>query len=74
MSKTYSIACTKCKQHLWVAQGNGYPTPTNMNFYSGEKKTMKALEQFFIDHFKHPLIFDDNCEGSLDDYDDVTPD
>lgn len=73
MSRTYSIACTQCKKSLWVAQGHGYPKPERLTFYSGEPETMRALTQFLIDHFQHPLVFDDNCEGGLDDYEDVTP-
>jgi len=74
MSKTFSIACTQCKKQLWIAQGHGYPIPTKLSFYSGEPETIEALENFLMDHFKHPLIFDENCESDLMDYEDMTPD
>jgi len=73
MSRTFSIACTQCKKKLWVAQGQGDMKPERFIFYSGQPETMEALKQFLLEHFQHPLVFDDNCEGDLEDYDDVTP-
>jgi hypothetical protein len=72
MSRTFSIACTQCRKSLWVAQGLGYPKPENLIFYSGAEPIL-ALEQFLLEHFQHPLVFDDNCEGEIEDYEDVTP-
>jgi len=72
MSRTFSIACTKCKKSLWVAQGQGDPKPERLRFYRGVE-TIRALEHFLIEHFRHPLVFDEDCEGDLADYEDVTP-
>lgn len=73
MSRTYSIACTQCKKHLWIAQGQGYDAIERLTVYT-VPESRKKLERFLIDHYRHPLIFDDNCEHLPDDYEEVMSD
>jgi hypothetical protein len=61
MSQTYSIACTQCKCHLWIAQSSVY---TDIRVYT-KKEYMDALQAFLYEHRKHPLVFDDNCESQM---------
>ena len=70
MSRTYSIACSQCKKHLWIAQGSGYHKITKVTVYNANKYR-EALENFFIEHYRHPLIFDDNTESLPSDYEEV---
>jgi hypothetical protein len=32
---------------------------------------MEALKKFFGDHMGHPLVFDENCESELADWDEI---
>lgn len=64
MSRTLSIACTRCRKHLWIAQGQA-------GFYSGEPKTMEALKCFLFAHEGHPLIFADNIKTDISDFDEI---
>ena len=69
MSTTYSIACRDCKTHLWIAQsscGNGH-------LYTGEPHTMKALESFLFAHMSHELVFADNCNTEIGDWEEIEP-
>lgn len=43
MSICYHIVCLKCKKYLWIGQ-------SPQTFYSGEKNTMSALEDFLFTH------------------------
>lgn len=70
MSRTYSIACTKCREHVWIAQ-RGVCSPT---LYSGSPHTMAALKTFLFAHEGHPLIFGDNCNTEIADYKEVDTD
>lgn len=71
MSRTYSIACTQCKKHLWIGQGSGYDKIEKLKIYTAPDNRIR-LEKFLIEHYRHPLIFDDNCEHLPDDYEEVT--
>jgi len=58
MSRTLSISCNKCREHLWIGQGVG-------SLYSGEPDTMEALRQFLFKHEttpskRHTLTFEDD--------------
>ena len=67
MSRCYSIACTQCRKHIWIAQAgfSGYV------LYYGQPHTMKALRDFLFEHAKHPLVFDENEEGSVSEMDEI---
>jgi len=68
MSRTFSIACHDCKQHLWIAQssaGKGH-------IYIDELRK-KALYIFLMAHRGHTLVFDNNCEGVIVDYNEIEP-
>lgn len=69
MSQTFSIACTKCKKHLWIAQAS-YGDKHKGYLYSGKKYSV-ALFQFLMEHRGHPLIFDENCESDIVDFEEV---
>jgi hypothetical protein len=69
MSDTFSIACRDCKKHLWIAQGS------NRDKSVGHLYTVKpraaALYSFLREHQKHNLVFDENCESDIADYEEV---
>lgn len=70
MSRTYAIACTQCRKRLWIAQGAGYEKITRISVYTNEK-SINGLTQFLTDHYRHPLIFDDNCESDIAEFDEI---
>lgn len=70
MSRTYDIACTQCRKALWIGQAS--VGQRSGRIYSGESKTMAALNAFLWEHRDHPLIFTD--DEKLDDYDRVDDD
>jgi hypothetical protein len=51
MSQTHSIVCDATKEKLWIGQGTGPMTC----FYSGERKTMEALQWFLQKNREHTL-------------------
>lgn len=69
MSQTYSIACKDCQKHIWMAQarhsekksGHVYTTPEHA----------KNLFEFLIDHEGHELLFGQNCDEPILDYEEV---
>jgi hypothetical protein len=61
MSTTYSIACRDCKKHLWIAQGR---KDGSGHLYSGAE-AIGGLYKFLREHQGHSLIFDENCEGEI---------
>ena len=63
MSKTFSIACNDCKVHFWISQANH----DRGHIYTGEKHAA-ALHKFLMDHRKHSLVFDENCESDIAEY------
>lgn len=69
MSRTYDIACTQCKKALWIGQVGG--SNERGYIYSGEPRTMAALNEFLWDHAGHPLIF--TMGENLEDYEEVEP-
>jgi hypothetical protein len=69
MSQTFSIACKDCKEHLWIAQGS-FANKKRGNIYTSDKHK-KALYEFFRRHQGHNLIFDENCETEIADYEEV---
>ena len=69
MSETYSIACTDCKKHIWIAQGS-YSDIKNGHIYNS-KLYSKALFEFLIDHKGHNLVFDKNCDIPIADYEEI---
>lgn len=60
MSVNHSIACTVCRERLWVAQVNG----NSRTFYSGEPGTMAELGKFLFAHRGHALVFD--CTDAIE--------
>jgi hypothetical protein len=60
MSVTYGIACTQCKQILWVGQGS--------ILYN---ETVVDTAGFLHEHRGHPLVFEDACADRFDDYEEV---
>ena len=67
MSNTYSIGCRDCKKCLWIAQGSS----GNRALYSEEAHTMAALEAFLFEHQGHALVFDDNINSEILDWEKI---
>jgi hypothetical protein len=65
MSQTFSIACRDCKVHLWIAQGR---SPVDGHVYTGSGA---AIYAFLQKHRKHELVFDENCETDIADYEEI---
>lgn len=49
MSNTFDIVCVKCKEKLWVGQGQ--------TLYFREEHTMEKFKEFLFEHQNHPLMF-----------------
>lgn len=73
MSKTFSIACRECQKHVWIAQGIGVPSAEFNTFYSGDPGIMDALKGFLFVHAGHNLVFGDNCESPIIDWEEIKP-
>lgn len=58
MSQTFSIACPKTKQRVWIGQGIGWMD----SFYSGDDTTMETLRQFLNAHLGKPLVVLEDME------------
>lgn len=74
MSDTFSIACTQCREHLWIAQG--WPrkdAPTNACHVYTADGHGQAMTDFFFRRLGHPLIFGNNCDYPILDYKEVGP-
>ncbi len=71
MGYTYSLGCAQCKVHIWIAQGS---PQRGITIYTGKPETMEALRGFLLEHMKHPLIFDDNVNAELSDWDEINED
>jgi len=69
MSQTFSIACTQCKKHLWIAQAS-YDNQFKGHLYSTKRHT-EALFIFLMKHRGHPLVFNENCEGDIADFEEI---
>jgi hypothetical protein len=65
MSRTYSIACTQCRKHLWIGQASH---AEGMRIYSDVRGKQA---RFYVEHEGHPLVFGENCEGPIGDFDGV---
>lgn len=63
MSNTYSIGCRECKKHLWIAQ--------DKCLYSGDFEAMERLEIFLFEHQGHALVFEDNVNSDIAEWDEV---
>ncbi len=74
MSQTFSIACTECKEHLWIAQGWWHVNKPFSGCLYTSPKHKKSLLDFFIKHKGHSLIFDENCESEIGDYKEIEMD
>lgn len=72
MSDTFSIACKDCKKHLWIAQGWRFEK-TKGHMYS-KPEYIGALYKFFREHQGHNLVFDENCDTDIADYDEIEVD
>jgi hypothetical protein len=66
MSTTYSIGCRQCRKHLWIAQSSQEST----TLYAGQNYT-PALKDFLFEHIGHPLVFNENCESELADWEEI---
>ncbi len=71
MSRTYSIACKTCRQHLWIGQGWPGSEETPPRIYSATAH-IKPLESFLFAHQKHELIFGDDEQIDIDDFEDLS--
>ena len=69
MSQTFSIACQDCRQHLWIAQGSY--TDKTIGYLYMTKNYRKPFYKFLRDHQGHNLIFDENAEGVIANYDEI---
>ena len=67
MSKTYSLGCQQCRKHIWIAQAGG----VGKTLYSADQHAMEALKGFLFEHAGHPLVFGDNCEGEMVDWEEI---
>lgn len=67
MSTTYSIGCRQCRKHLWVAQATG----ESQTLYTGQPRVMKVLKTFLFEHRDHPLVFGENCEGEIGEWEEI---
>ncbi len=67
MSQTFSIGCQQCRKHLWIAQAGlgGY------TLYTDQPETMSALKDFLFEHIGHPLVFKENCESEMADWEEI---
>ena len=78
MRRTFSLACTACRKHLWIAQGWPHPDAADpwrtCALYSAEPRTMEALRVFLFTHMDHPLVFAENTEGAVADYQEIETD
>lgn len=68
MSKTFSIACTKCKKHLWIGQK---PSVSRKGHIYSCPKIHRHLTEFLFEHTQHELIFDENCDSVIGDFEEV---
>lgn len=69
MSDTFSIACRDCQKHLWIAQGSNRDKAEGYIYHS--EKYRKAFYKFLREHQKHNLVFDENCESDIGDYEEI---
>ena len=69
MSDTFSIACVKCRKHLWIAQG-WRDDPSSGHMYSTPPH-IHAHYAFLREHQSHELVFDENCDGQIGDFQEV---
>lgn len=67
MSTTYSIGCRQCRKHLWIAQASG----KERSLYTGQPETMEELKTFLFEHVDHPLVFGENCEGEIGEWEEI---
>lgn len=70
MSTTFSLACRDCKSHIWIAQGHRDGSCGHL--YAGPKCT-PALYDFLVLHRGHSLVYDENVESFIGDYEEVGP-
>ena len=66
MSTTYSIGCTQCKKHLWIAQSS----QDSKTLYAGQDGN-PALKDFLFEHIKHNLVFIWNGDEQLEEWDEI---
>lgn len=67
MSKTFSIACKDCKKHVWI----GHSSLKDFTLYTGVTSCMEELRKFLWNHKGHNLIFDENCELEIGDWEEI---
>lgn len=53
MSRTYAIACTQCREQLWIGQSQS-------PLYYSEPDRMAQLSRFLVTHRDHPLVYKDD--------------
>ena len=66
MSQTYSIGCRDCKKHLWIGQ----VLRKQWRIYTS-KNHLDALGEFLFAHKGHNLVFDENTEGEILDFEEI---
>lgn len=70
MSQTYSIGCRDCRKHVWIAQ----TSLGSHTLYYGEPRTMETLKDFLFEHTGHNLVFNDNVNSEIEEWDEIEPD
>lgn len=71
MSRTYVIACHKCRAALWVGQGQNSKTFAESGFLYRTSDAIADLGSFFARHQGHGLEFNNDEAGPILDYEDV---
>ena len=67
MSRTFSIGCQQCRKHLWIAQASA----SRQTLYYGKPRTMEALKVFLFEHRGHDLLFDDNVNTTMEEWEEI---
>ena len=68
MSRTYNISCLECEKTLWIGQAGGGDKVGHI-YIAGDYP--KKLADFLWAHEKHHLIFSQDCNDIVEDFEDV---
>lgn len=67
MSTTYSMACRRCRQKLWIAQSSG---AGGLHIY--EKPELERFSRFLENHLGHELVcVADSDEGEAAEFEEM---
>ena len=67
MSSTYALLCTECKQFIWIGQRTGF----HVYVYIDQRETMELLNDFLRRHENHNLVFCDDIDLDVTEYENV---